>query len=50
MIITAIISSIIAWFIGLLIDANIGFELELRILFPMLTMGGFILSKMKIKK
>jgi hypothetical protein len=52
--ITAIVSSIIAWFIGLLIDANIGFEpvgfLELRILFPMLTMGGFILSKMKIKK
>lgn len=48
MYIGAIISTIVAWFIGLLLDANIGIEptgfLELRILFPVLTIGVFILK------
>lgn len=49
----AIISTIIAWFIGLIIDANLdsgmlGF-LGLRMLFPILTMGGFILYNIRKK-
>lgn len=53
MYIGAIISTIAAWFIGLLLDANIGIEptgfLELRILFPVLTMGVFILKAVNDK-
>lgn len=48
MYISAVITTIVAWFIGLFLDANIGFEpigiLEVRILFPVLTMGVFILK------
>jgi F0F1-type ATP synthase assembly protein I len=48
MYIGAVLTTIVAWFIGLFLDANIGFEpmgiLELRILFPVLTMGVFILK------
>lgn len=43
MYITAIVSTLIAWFAGLFIDANIGFEplgiLCFRMLFPVIAMG-----------
>lgn len=50
MCLAAIVLSIIAWIAGLFIDANLltdelGF-LELRILMPMLVMGGFILHEL----
>ncbi len=53
MYISAVLLTIVAWFIGLLLDANIspdmlGF-LELRILFPILTMGVFILKAINDK-
>ena len=46
---TAIICTLVAWFIGLLIDANIDFGdpqgfLALRVLFPILAMGICILK------
>lgn len=50
----AVLSSLFAWFIGLLIDANLdmgshmGF-LELRIIFPVLVMGVFILKAINKK-
>lgn len=51
--ISAVVSTIVAWFVGLFLDANIGFEplgiLELRILFPVLTMGVFILKAINDK-
>ena len=54
MYIGAVLTTIVAWFIGLFLDANIGFEpmgiLELRILFPVLTMGVFILKVINDKK
>lgn len=49
MYLAAVLSTIAAWFVGLLFDANldvgdpIGF-LSLRILFPILVMGVFLLS------
>ena len=52
MVIPAVISSIIGWFIGLVLDANLdmgsltGF-LELRVLFPILIMGAFLLHTME---
>ena len=53
MYISAVVSTIAAWFVGLFLDANIGFEplgiLELRILFPVLTMGVFILKAINDK-
>lgn len=55
MCIAAVLSTIAAWFVGLLIDANIldgsafGF-LQLRILFPILVMGTFILYAINDKK
>ncbi len=53
MYISAVVSTIVAWFVGLFLDANIGFEplgiLELRILFPVLTMGVFILKAINDK-
>ena len=53
MYICAVITTMLAWFIGLFLDANIGFEpmgiLELRILFPVLTMGVFILKAINDK-
>ncbi len=47
--------TIAAWFVGLVIDANIDFGdpqgfLCLRVLFPILTMGLCILKKLKDKK
>lgn len=54
MCITAVLSSLFAWFVGLLIDANLdmgshmGF-LELRIVFPILVMGAFILKALDKK-
>ena len=49
-----IILTIISWFIGLVIDANLGSGdyagfLDLRVLFPILTMGSFILWNIKKK-
>ncbi len=48
MYIGAIVSTVVAWFIGLVIDANINFDqqgfLYLRVLFPIIVMGIFILS------
>ena len=48
---TMIASAIGAWVVGLLIDANIGFEpvgvLELRLLLPMLAIGLCILKAIK---
>lgn len=45
---TAITVTVSAWFIGLILDANIGFEpvgfLSLRLLFPVLAMGLYILN------
>lgn len=55
MCIAAVLSTIAAWFVGLLIDANIidgsafGF-LQLRILFPILAMGTFILKAINDKE
>ncbi len=53
MYISAVITTIAAWFVGLFLEANIGFEpagfLELRILFPILTMGVFILKAINDK-
>ena len=54
MYIIAIISTIIAWFIGLVLDANIDFGepvgfLSFRILFPILVMGTFILKNINKK-
>ena len=54
MYIIAIISTIIAWFIGLVLDANIDFGepvgfLSFRILFPILVMGTFILKSINKK-
>ena len=53
MYISAVLSTIAAWFVGLLLDANVspdmlGF-LELRILFPILAMGLFILKAINDK-
>lgn len=53
MCISAVLLTIVAWFIGLILDANVspdmlGF-LELRILFPVLTMGVFILKAINDK-
>lgn len=53
MISPAILSALAAWFVGLLIDANIGFPdgfLMLRILLPMLVLGGFILKNIQNSK
>ena len=45
---TAIVCTIIAWLIGLVIDANLMFNdcgfLMLRVLLPLVTMGGFIIG------
>ena len=53
MYISAVLLTIVAWFIGLLLDANISPDmlglLELRILFPILTMGVFILKAINDK-
>ncbi len=50
---TAIITTILAWVVGLFLDANIGFEpigiLELRVLFPIIVMGCFILKRLDKK-
>ncbi len=53
MYIGAVLSTVAAWFVGLLLDANVspdmlGF-LELRILFPVLTMGLFVLKAINDK-
>jgi len=54
MYIKAILSTLAAWFIGLLLDANIDFYpqafLCFRILFPVLAMGLCILSSIKENK
>lgn len=53
MYIGAIISTLVAWFIGLVLDANISEDmlgfLELRTLFPILTMGVFVLKAINDK-
>ena len=49
----AIISTLAAWFVGLLIDVNLGSGdwqmLSLRVLLPVLAMGLCILSELKKK-
>ncbi len=49
----AIISTLAAWFVGLLIDVNLGSGdwqmLYLRVLLPVLAMGLCILSELKKK-
>ncbi len=44
----AIISTLAAWFVGLLLDSNVGFEpfgfLCLRVVLPVTVMGAFILA------
>lgn len=45
----AILATIAAWFVGVVLDANIGESMwtgfwQFRTLFPLLTMGGFILT------
>ncbi len=52
MYVKAIVSTLLAWFIGLFIDANIDFGdpqgfLCLRVLFPIVVMGICILSAIK---
>ena len=53
MYISAVIATIVAWFIGLVVDANVSQDmlgfLELRTLFPILTMGVFILKAINDK-
>ena len=51
-VIYASISTVLAWFVGMLIDANIDFGnpqgfMCLRILFPILVMGTFIINNNK---
>lgn len=52
--ISVVLSALAAWFIGLLIDANVTPDtlgiLELRILFPLLVMGLFILKSIRDSK
>ena len=54
MCVAAIISSIVAYVVGLWIDVNLNSDpfafLELRILLPMITMGGFILYNQHKRK
>lgn len=49
---TAVLT-ILAWFLGLLLDANIPFEprgvLSLRLLFPMITLGLCLLRELNDK-
>ena len=49
----AVVLTIIAWLIGLILDANVSQDmlgfLELRTLFPILTMGVFILKAINDK-
>ena len=51
MTVLAIVFSLVAYVIGLFIDANIGFNpsgfLMLRVLLPMLVLGGFIMASNK---
>lgn len=52
--ITVLALTVLSWFIGLVIDANLGSGdyagmFSLRILFPLLTMGSFILWKIDKK-
>lgn len=51
MYLSAILSSIAAWFVGLLIDVNLSGNpvglLALRVLFPILTMGCFLLKAIR---
>jgi len=53
MYISAVVLTIIAWLIGLILDANVSQDmlgfLELRTLFPILTMGVFILKAINDK-
>ena len=54
MYIVATVSTLVAWVIGLFLDANIGFNpqgfLCLRIILPVLTMGLCILRSIKENK
>lgn len=55
MYVKAIVSTLAAWFVGLVLDANIDFGdtwgfLCLRVLFPILAMGFCILSAIKKDK
>ena len=55
MYLTAVISTLVAWFVGLLLDANIDFGdpvgfLSFRVLLPILAMGLCILKSIDNKK
>ena len=55
MCIAAIISTLAGWFVGLILDANIDFGdpagfLSLRILFPIIVMGAFIIKNLEKSK
>lgn len=51
---TAISCTIVAWIVGLVIDANLMFNdcgfLMLRVLLPMITMGAFVIASNKKNK
>ncbi len=54
MYLAAVLSTVAAWFVGLLIDANLDFGdpvgfLSFRTLFPILVMGVFILKAVNKK-
>ena len=48
-----IFATIVAWVVGLFLDANLGFQpdgfLELRLLLPMIVIGRFILKRLDKK-
>lgn len=54
MYLTAVVSTLVAWVVGLFLDANIRFEPEgflcFRFLFPMLAMGLCILHSIRKSK
>ncbi len=51
---TAVLSTLAAWLVGLLLDANLPFEptgfLCLRVLLPIIVMGAFILAAVHNQK
>ena len=53
MYVAAVLSTVAAWFVGLVIDANLDFGpqgfLNFRMLFPLLVMGTFVLKAVNKK-
>ncbi len=50
----AVLSTLAAWIVGLVLDANVGFEpfgfLCLRVVLPVIVMGAFILTAINSQK